>query len=221
MTTTIAETPEHAELEPDADVETPADEPEQDGDEDEDEDDEEPEQTQQAPESSAVIEEIGKKLDQLNKHVAKRMGDILGEDAQLYRPCMCSELFQTPGWLPPIDPPPDAQAFMHHWMGEHAISDFKPDNFSRVCDVCGGLGMTATGSQVQGQQTLPCIPCKSLGWVPVGPEREGPGAYTPPTAPQTNGVTATPPIQPVQAADTPEIAALKQAGYTVIAPFPA
>lgn len=180
----------------------------------------EPEPDPEQQESQARMEDVGKKLDGLTKHVAKRMGEILGEDATLYQPCPCCTNFQTPGWVPPIDPPADVRAEIAHYMGQFAETDYKPDNYSRVCDECGGLGETLTGSKVPNQGTLTCIPCKGRGWVPVGAERGGAGPI--PDMPTNGdalhspeGELLTPAVSPQ---DSEEVAALKARGYVVISP---
>lgn len=198
--------------------------PEQTSDEPEPATSDEPEPEPETPPQSigeAEIEAIGKKLDGLRKHVTKRMGEILGDDAPLYRECMCGELFNTPGWLPPIDPPPDAQAFMYHWLGQHAPSDYQKDQFSRECPDCNGMGEVLTGSKVQGQVTLPCITCSGMGWADAGRAQRiaasrvpnGPQPVTPlPASPEGAAFTA-------PAEDTPEIAALKAQGFIIIPPM--
>jgi hypothetical protein len=180
---------EHAELEPDAEIE-----------------------------SSARIEEIGKKLDQLGKHVARRMGDILGEDAQLYRPCMCGELFQTPGWLPPIDPTPDAQAFMYHWMGQRSPSDLISDPYSKPCETCKGEGALASWSRKADAAPLPCPDCESKGWIATSPKRGAVGGALPNGPLPAQPGESISPAPPLVASDTPEAAALRAAGWVVLPP---
>lgn len=181
--------------------------------------DEEAAQAPEPDESSARMEEIGKKLDALVKHGARRMGEIMGDDAQFYRQCLCVECFNTPGWLPPIDPTPDAQAFMYHWLGQHAPGDYQDDQHSKACEFCNGLGQVATGSKVAGQDYLPCAECKGLGWVATDSTRGG-NILTTANGPQTATAaeTVTPPVDPSEF-DNLTVRELKARGGVVIPPF--
>lgn len=181
----------------------------------------EPEPDPERQESQARIEEVGKKLDGLQKHVTKRLGEILGDDATVIEPCPCCTPMGMPGWVWPGEPPEDVRAELYHYLGSFAPQDYKPDDYARKCDKCNGLGETATGSLVPNMQTITCYDCKGKGWVPVGPERAS-GVLPIPELPPNGdlhspeGVLLAPAPQP---ADTEEIAALKRAGYVVIPPI--
>lgn len=184
-------------------------------------DDDEPEASTEQPvhESSTEfqMEEIGKKLDGLNKHVAKRLGEILGDDATLFEVCEVCSATNTPGYRLSGPYPPEVEAAVRHVMGQHSPTDYSPDSYSRKCDKCNGLGATASGSLVPGQDTLPCFDCKARGWVPVGTERSG-LSVVPPSGGDGGGEQAPPFVPAPVESDTPEVAALKAQGYVIIAP---
>jgi len=174
-----------------------------------------------AEDSAARIEEVGKKLDLLGKHVAKRMSEILGEDAQLFEQCEGCYYWNVPGWRMKGPAPQEVADHLRVWLGDHAEADYLKDNYSRVCDACNGLGLTLTGSKVPGQDKLICIPCNGNGWIAVGDERN------PYALRATNGATfdtpqhgALSPVAPLPGEpEPPEVAALKARGYMVIAPI--
>jgi len=89
--------------------EEPATEPEPEPDEEAVED-EEPAAPAEEPESFAIMEERGKQFDQLRKHVATRVGKILGDDAAMVAECPFCSYYNMPGWVPVIDHPADLQA---------------------------------------------------------------------------------------------------------------
>jgi hypothetical protein len=172
------------------------------------------------PSTEAVSEEIGKKLDKLQKYVANKMGDILGEDTTLFEICEVCSYTNTPGWRLSGPYPPDVELAVRHAMGQHAQTEYKMDGYSAVCDKCDGLGQTQSRSKVPGQDLLVCFGCKGRGWIPVGSERGG----TPLVAQnggtlhnEENGQTFD--VIDVQTrADSPEVAALKAQGYIIIDP---
>lgn len=171
--------------------------------------------------SYALSEEIGKKLDGLQKHVAKRLGEILGDQVQVLEECEVCSFTNTPGWRAKGPYPDPVEQAVRMVLGMRGPADYKPDNYSHVCEACVGLGETVTGSKVLGQETLPCIDCKARGWVPVGPERAGPtygsgNGQTPAFGPSPIDAAA---ILPPGEPDPPEVDALKALGYTVIRPF--
>ena len=187
------------------DAET-ADQPEPSGDQEEDEPAAPPEAPPE-PSSALAMEEIGKSLDKLQKHVAKRISEILGDAATEWEECEVCNYWNTPGWRHKGPLPAEVEEVLRVALGENALADYKPDEYSRTCDRCNGLGEVLTGSKVQGQQALTCMFCKGMGWVPIGNERAT-GAFAMP-----NGQAAAPPPTLTPAApppaDTPEIAAAK------------
>ena len=174
-------------------------------------------------ETQALLEERGKRFEKLSQHVAKRTGEILGEDATIVQECPLCTYWGMPGWIPTVDPPQDLQAHLMHYMGQRAASDFQRDQYSAACSKCNGLGEVLTGSHVFGQERLPCFDCKGMGWIAVGDERRS-GVLA-----LANGVAApSAPLAPADAAmspapldEPPEVAALRSQGYLVVAPLPA
>jgi hypothetical protein len=167
-----------------------------------------------------MMEERGKKFDQLTKHVAKRTGDILGDDAGMVAECPFCSYYGMPGFVPVIDHDADLQAQVLHAFKLSAPSDYQKDSYARMCDKCNGLGETLSGSRVPGRERIPCIECQSRGWVPVGAERAGGTSAIP------NGQAATYPPPADEGAPTfmptgdepPEVAALRAQGYLVAPP---
>jgi hypothetical protein len=210
---------EVTELEPD----------EPDADEDDPSEDDEPDELEQEPEpeqddaldTEAQAAEIGKKLDGLGKHVAKRMGDILGDDAALYAPCPACTPWQTPGWVPPVDPPPDVQAALLHYMGQRAASDLLPDPHSERCPECNGEGANEMPTNVAEQKVATCVKCSGKGWLALDAARGGaPSVATngpAPTYPPPSAVASALPDLPVE--DDPRVTELRQMGYAVIPPM--
>lgn len=172
------------------------------------------------PDTEAVSEEIGKKLDALQKHVAKKMGDILGEDAAMFEVCEVCSYTNTPGWRLSGPYAPEVEAAVRGVLGTHGIGEYKTDTYSRVCDICEGLGKTSTGSRVPGQETQTCVDCKGRGWLAVGPERGGAPLVAQGgdqlTHDQSGASFDVIEVQPQL--DTPEMAALRAAGYILIPP---
>lgn len=186
-----------------------------------DEDEQQPEQQEQQADTEALSEATGKKLDALQKHVARKMGDILGEDVTLFEVCEVCSYTNTPGWRLSGPYPPEVEAAVRGVLGEHAPSEYKMDGYSAVCDKCDGLGQTQSRSKVPSQELLLCYGCKGRGWVAVGSERGG----TPIVAQNGGQLTSdetgqTFDVIEVQAQlDTPEMQALKAQGYVIIPPF--
>lgn len=154
-----------------------------------------------------------KKLDQLAAHVAKRYGEILGDDLDGFVGCpLCGPWY--PGIRLQVMPDYETVAAVKAAIGEDPDPPLTNDHYSKVCDDCAGLGKVLTGSKVTGQTTAQCLPCKGLGWVSIGPEREQ-GMLTsaqPVPSPPSNGA-------PLPTGDDPpEAAALRALGFIVVPP---
>lgn len=175
------------------------------------------------PETLALLEERGKSFDKLSKHVAKRTGEILGEDATMAIECPLCSYYGMPGWVPTVAPPEELQSALLHYAGLRAPSDYSKDAYSSTCSKCNGLGEVLTGSQVMGQERLPCYDCQGKGWLAVGPERQAAFGARP------NGALASTPqpsaadqaMSPSPVAEPPEVARLRADGYLVVAPMAA
>lgn len=191
-------------------------------------DEDEATEEEAAPEAGPVeddalarVQAIDKKLDGVRKYVARKMGEILGEDAQYYVEDPISRWSGIPGWMPPMDVPPDVAAELYHLLGQHAPSDYQADTHSQACEACNGFGEVATGSKLIGQDKLPCIECAGNGWVPTDDKRRtsapvaanGLTPSYPPPSPLGSSVPDTP------AEEDPEVIRLRQLGYAVIPPM--
>ena len=173
------------------------------------------------PESEAVMEEIGKKLDALTKTVATRISTILGEHALDFEVCDLCSYWNTPGWRKSGQLPEELQEQLAHVIGQHAQSEYVPDSHSAMCAKCNGLGSVLSGSKAMGQQLLPCFECEARGWMPTDDARtKGLGSrLNGPVSTGGDGSVEDHAMQPTVTADTPEIRALKAQGYVVIPPM--
>jgi hypothetical protein len=147
------------------------------------------EQEQQEPEQSdaeAAAQVVGmgeKELEKMHKRVAtanasyaKKITEILGEEAELLELCPRCVEGGFPGFIfPPVMAPVDAEtkAAVLVSIGEEAPNVSEPDPYSRRCDACQGWGRVLSGSRLNQQKTLQCLPCHGRGWVAVGDERSG------------------------------------------------
>lgn len=160
------------------------------------------------------LEKAMKALDNEEQRHAKRLAEIMGEDfATLQRCPLCPSPF--PGYRWPVPPPAEVIAAVKEAIGEPAQPAFRADSYSKVCELCDGLGAVATGSKVAGQGTARCLGCEGRGWVAVGPERQSGAITTPAAVPAPVQYDQQPPT-PVE---PPEVAALKALGYVVVAPI--
>jgi hypothetical protein len=199
----------------------PAEDDTDDGEDDETAEDEETEAEPAEADALARITEIDKKLEGLRKHVARRMSEILGDDAQYYVEDPISRWSGIPGWMPPIDVPPDVAGELYHLLGQHAPSDYQEDAHSAACRSCNGFGEVASGSKVIGQDRLTCVECTGMGWVPTDEARRprAGAALNGPTiqSPAVSTVASVLPETPED--EDPRAVELRQLGYAVIPPY--
>ena len=181
------------------------------------------EQPEEQPDSQALMEEIGKKLDALQKTVATRISTILGEHANDFEVCDLCSYWNTPGWRMKGHLPEELRISLAHVIGQRLPGHLQEDKHSRACPDCGGEGAVKTGSNVPGQDTLPCVECEGMGWMPTDDARRrgrlplanGATAQALGVAPQDLAMSPTPQEEP------PEAVALRQMGYVVVPPIPA
>ena len=189
-------------------------------DEPEDEQEDEPEDGEDEAER---VQKMARSLDTLVKHVAKRMGEIMGDQAGDFEECEICNYWNTPGWRMKGPLPAEVEQVVRVALGGANSAEWKPDEYSRACETCNGLGQVLTGSRVQGQEALQCIACKGLGWKPIGNERAT-GAFAVANGPQAAAPLSLAPDTPA-APESPEITAakaeLQNAGYFVVAPVAA
>jgi hypothetical protein len=173
------------------------------------------------PESQALMEEIGKKLDGVQRYVARKMSEILGEHANDFEVCDLCSYWNTPGWRHTGQLPAELIDQLLHVLGQRSPTDLREDRYSEACDRCNGEGVVLTGSKVPGQDRLSCVDCNGMGWVPVGTERTGRvlSLANGPTAQALGEASADVAMQPAPPTDTPEIRSLRDQGYVVIPPI--
>lgn len=217
---------EHDQAEPD---ETTTAEPDETDDDDDAAGDDETDETDETdapepapePESQAVMEEIGKKLEALTKTVATRISTILGDQALDFEVCDLCSYWGTPGWRHSGQLPADLTEHLLHLLNQRAPGDYRVDPHSRQCETCGGEGVVDTRSKVPGQNLLPCVECNANGWIATDDERRpkllslanGP-TFTPgAAAPADAAMTPTPPAEP------PQVAELRAQGYVIVPPI--
>lgn len=211
--------PEAEQVEPDEELEEqPVEEEAEPEDEEHAEEDVQPEQPAGMTESE--IKQAQKKLDDLRKHVAKRMGDILGDDATIYTPCViCGET--TPGWmLPPQLAPPDPEtvATLRVYIGMPNLDQFEQAPDATGCPDCKAMGWVKTGSTVENFTVKQCSRCAGKGYIGTGI------TVLPETGFAANGATDPAPVAAAPPLETdlpPELEAYRQQGWMIVAPFSA
>jgi hypothetical protein len=171
-----------------------------------------------ARDEQRAIDKMFKSFEGEAKRHDDRVEVIAGDSADDLLQCpMCAPdegQPPIPGWLLPVKPSEEKIANVRLAIGLAPKIDYREDPHSQVCPTCGGLkSVLPTG----GDSTAPllgCADCKSQGWIATDEVRGGA---------VTNGVNEqnvelrladAPKLEP----DSPEVAALKQQGYTVIAP---
>jgi hypothetical protein len=132
-----------------------------------------------------------KRVAQASATYAKKIAEILGDEAQMLELCPRCVGGGFPGFIfPALMAPVDAdtKAAVLLSIGEEAPNVSELDPYSRRCDACKGWGRVLSGSRLNQQKTLQCLPCHGRGWVAVGEERSGAQqAVTAPDVPTENG----------------------------------
>lgn len=184
-----------------------------------DDDGDEPEPAEDQSQGRALTEkEIdarGQKLERENVRHASRVAEIMADDAPNLIPCpVCMD--GIAGWvfLPEVQAlPPDAITRIRQLIGLPDLTTYAQATFAAQCPDCHGMGEVKTGSLVNGFEVTTCETCNKQGWVRTQ-------AYNangnPPLAavPLVTGPTVVGPEQP-----DPEIAHLRERGFTVIPPM--
>jgi hypothetical protein len=137
------------------------------------------------------MEKMHKRVAQASASYAKKITEILGDEAQVLELCPRCVGGGFPGFIfPPLMAPvdPETKAAVLLSIGEEAPNVSEPDPYSRRCDACEGWGRVLSGSRLNQQKTLLCLPCHGRGWVAVGDERRvAQQAVTAPDVPRENG----------------------------------
>ena len=186
---------------------------EPDDDDEPDEPDEDPSQGRAL--SEAEIDKRGQKLGAENVRHAKRVSEIMADDAPDLIPCpVCMD--GIAGWvfLPEVSQlPPEAITRIRQLIGLPDLTTYDQAKFAVQCPDCHGMGEVKTGSLVNGFEVTTCETCNKQGWVRTGPyQRNGTADVNLP--PILTGPLVAGPEQP-----DPEIAHLRERGFTVIPPM--
>ena len=165
--------------------------------------------------SEKDIEKRYQKLAAEKVRHAKRVGEIMDEDATDLIPCpVCMDGID--GWIYPPDVQPlneESISRIRQVIGLPDYTNFRHVGWAVECPTCGGLGKVITGSKVPGREVTGCTDCNEAGWI----NRSG--------IPQTNGHHADEPMPvtgpTVLGTNEPDsrIAGLLSEGYTVIPPL--
>lgn len=202
--------------EPETDEET---EEEPDGDEEEVEaaaEPTEPEAVETPQMDEKEIAKAFKALDKLREHVARRVDDIMGEDALQLIPCpACQDVAPGYVWPPNIFAlSPEAEAGTRLLLGMQQPTDLEPHPAAAICETCNGKGQVQTPSKVPGYDVVDCPTCAATGRIltsNVVQFQFSTGSVE--TQPVVTGPTTIPTDLP------PEAQALKDAGWMVVPPF--
>jgi hypothetical protein len=123
-----------------------------------------------------AMERMHKRVAQASATYAKKISEILGDEAQMLELCpRCVDGgfpgFIFPALMAPVDPKTKAAVLLS--IGEEASEATEPDKYARQCDSCKGAGVTLSGSRRTRDRLLTCHDCVGRGWIAVGPERQG------------------------------------------------
>lgn len=142
---------------------------------DEPEDRQEPGDEATAAVSDREIQSAMDKLAREEERHAKRVGDIMGEDALVLVKCeLCAP--GIPGFRFPVQPDDETTQAVRKAIGDAPPEDYKQSPDADVCEACGGLGRQLTGSLVPEHRTKPCSRCLGAGWLD---KTQAPTAPTP------------------------------------------
>lgn len=177
-----------------------------------------PEETPGTPPEAMTEKEYEKRsqrLDAENARHAKKVGDIMEEDATHLIGCpVCMD--GIAGWIFPPEVQelaPEAIARIRQVIGLPDYTNFQDAPDARQCPDCAGKGKGKTGSAVPGRETKDCRLCNGQGWVPVAVTTNGHVEHSV-AVPEITGPT-------VYGAGDPDdrVRALREEGFTVIPPM--
>lgn len=159
------------------------------------------------------LEKRAQKLDAENTRHAKRVGEIMEDDAADLIPCpVCMDTIA--GWVYPPDvaePSPEQVSRIRQFAGLPDYTNFRQVPWAHECSSCGGLGKVITGSKVMGAEVTGCRECNERGWINTGTSANGTNGGTVIELPATTGPTIYGTNEPDE-----RVAALRAEGYTVI-----
>lgn len=167
----------------------------------------------QPPRDDREVEKLRKKMDAEDERHARRITEILGEDAIHLVQCPMCMHFASGWFFPPntFPLPEENVAAAKVLLGVPNMEAYKTHPGFKQCEECDGLGEVLTGSKRQGYQLSTCPGCAAKGWKGsvIAPQNG-----TPPDedVPVMTGPTT------FEADDAPEIQALRARGFLVVPP---
>lgn len=151
-------------------VEEPEDEaleePEVEEPEDEPEDEDEPELVApSAPQSEKEIEKANKALENENVRHAKRISEIMGEDALDLVVCeACATNMAGFHWPSSVYQDGSPERVMYEVLSGGGSTTPKQPEFLKTCVSCNGIGKWRTGSYAESCEWLTCSDCGGKGY---------------------------------------------------------
>lgn len=159
------------------------------------------------------LDKRSQKLDAENTRHAKRVGEIMEDDAADLIPCpVCMDTIA--GWVYPPDiaePSEEQVSRIRQFAGLPDYSNFQSVPWAHTCGACAGLGKVVTGSKVIGAEVTGCRDCNERGWINTGTSANGTNGGTVVELPTATGPTVYGTNEPDE-----RVMALRAEGYTVI-----
>jgi len=162
---------------------------------------------------------VKKRADSLakeNERHRNRVYEIIQDDAADLIACpMCSHYVEGAIVNPDVAKlPAEVSTYSLSVLGIEGPRDLKQSPRYATCEECGGEGETWTGGARDGYKSIQCEGCGGTGYVRTGYATNG---HAP--APEVPALTG-PTVQWDDLANDPEVAHLRERGYTVIPPVP-
>ncbi len=185
------------------------------GDEDEDAKQADPEPVEPEPEpapSGLTEKEIEARFDKIareNERHAKRVGEILEEDATDLLMCpLCSSFIGGFVLNAPVADEPRAATL--GFLGVIDASELPQADYLERCETCKGRGEVKTGSTRPGYEAANCAACEGKGYRNAGAPVVLNGGMSPEYVAPHDNPSLPPP------ADDPRIAEMQRDGYMVV-----
>lgn len=207
--------PDDGEPEPEPDT-TPEREPETTPEGEDSPEGDQPPETPQGM-SDADLEKVYAQLDKETARHAKRVAEIMGDEAVALDLCPLCEP-SIPGFVfagATGEPRSQLHGALLAVLANPQAAEYREAKHRQRCDDCDGWGVVVSGSRVGAQETVPCARCNNLGHVATAPG-DGPVYLPPAQTAETNGGTHEPAAAALH--EPPEVAALRAQGYFVVAP---
>lgn len=201
--------------EPEPSGDQPDDDPDDDPDDEQGEEPDGQTEAKRRAQDEKEIEARYQRLGNENARHARRVSEIMADDATALIQCpVCMD--GIAGWIYPPDvaPLPDeAIARIRQVIGLPDLTTFEDATDASQCPACKGLGRVKTGSNVPGYEVKECGRCASRGWISLGVPVNGAVVEEQ----HTEAVTG-PTIFGADD-DDPQVRQLRQRGFTVIPPM--